>query len=206
LEKGAKMEIKRYKNGNKELRIVSDEIGDSPREWDNLGKIAYRHRNYTLGEVAIPKELGSIEEIEKWLQESQNALFFIPLYIYEHSGVSLSISREYPFNDRWDSGQVGYIFITKAKLDNEGLDLEKDKDKIFSILKGEIETFNQYLNGEVYGFQMVTISKCDKCEHEHADIGDSCYGFYGDDWESNGLLEHAEISLQDFKDNWKEVE
>ena len=33
---------------------------------------------------------------------------------YEHSAVAYSISSGYPFNDRWDAGQVGYVLIKKS--------------------------------------------------------------------------------------------
>ncbi len=37
-------------NENYELRIYRDEHADSPREWENMGKMVCWHRRYTLGD------------------------------------------------------------------------------------------------------------------------------------------------------------
>jgi hypothetical protein len=211
--------IKKFRKGNQELRIVNDEIADSPRDWDNLGTIAYRHRRYTLGEIEIPRSLETIEEVEKWLIETHEAVFFIPIYAYEHSGISLSLNRTGQYADRFDSGMIGYFFVTQKQLDSEGLNAETDKEKIIEILKCEIKTYNAYLNGEVYGFQLIehkkVMIKCPNCEKEHEtgeseeNLIDSCYGFYDDEKNDYGLsqmIEHTDITEADFKENWKEVE
>jgi hypothetical protein len=48
---------------------------------------------------------------------------------------------------------------------------KKMRAKIEKYLTGEVETYDQYLTGEVYGF---TIEKGEDEEHV-----DSCWGFYG---------------------------
>lgn len=83
----------------------------------------------------------------------------LPLYMYAHSGVALSLGRGYPFNCPWDSGQVGYCLVQK----NQGF------RNIQKTAAGYVETWNQLLSGEVYG---VVIEQ----EGEHVD---SCWGFYG---------------------------
>lgn len=58
-------------------------------------------------------------------------------------------------------------------------------EKIKEILRGEVEIYDQYLRGEVYGF----IVEDDDGEHI-----DSCWGFYGDtDYplkEARGVIDH----------------
>jgi len=48
----------------KEYKIVIDYDNDSesPREWDNLGTIAYKHRNFTLGEEVITDPIDWLSE------------------------------------------------------------------------------------------------------------------------------------------------
>jgi len=40
----------KYKKGNKVLTIEQDEYSESPREWDNLGIMVCKHKNYNLGD------------------------------------------------------------------------------------------------------------------------------------------------------------
>jgi len=40
------MEIQKFKNGNKELKIIQDEDPESPREWDNLGIMFCFHKKH----------------------------------------------------------------------------------------------------------------------------------------------------------------
>ena len=36
--------------------------------------------------------------------------------MYDHSGIALSLTRDrYPFNDRWDAGQLGFILVDRVK-------------------------------------------------------------------------------------------
>ena len=42
---------------------------------------------------------------------------WLPLWLYDHSGLTISCGeRVYPYNDRWDSGQVGWIVALKDTM------------------------------------------------------------------------------------------
>ena len=67
--------------------------------------------------------------------------------------------------------------------------------KAEEALRAEVETYNQYLTGDVYGFRQFKINKnpkkCPTCEHiveEKETEIDSCWGFYGSDLDANGLF------------------
>ena len=103
-----------------------------------------------------------------------------PLYAYAHSGVALSLGRGYPFNDEWDSGQIGFVVCDPRELadTSEGISYEQAAAKV--------ETWNQYLSGDVWGYVVERVSTCDHGD-EHRDTVDSCWGFYGrDDAEQEG--------------------
>ena len=90
--------------------------------------------------------------------------------MYEHSGIALSTE---PFNDRLDSGQLGIIYCTKEKAKKE-IFCPDEKELIKTvedILKSELKTYNQYIEGEVYGYMI---------EKDGEDM-DSCWGYYGED-------------------------
>ena len=52
-------------------------------------------------------------EIEAMIQATLNEHYVIlPLYLFDHSGISISTGS---FHDPWDSGQVGFIYASKEK-------------------------------------------------------------------------------------------
>lgn len=84
------------------------------------------------------------ELIQAWMADN---LCILPLYLYDHSGITMSTNR---FNCPWDSGQVGYIYLTREKYEKETA-LEFTIKAAHEILTGEVETYDYYLTGEVYG-------------------------------------------------------
>lgn len=218
------------KNGNI-LYIVQDENPINPRtEWDNLGTMICWHRRYNLGDKesedysdseALFAELAgfSAEDLmqdketsehtdEAWKEAhkkvsdaaNKNAII-LPLYLYDHSGITISTGS---FSCPWDSGQVGWIFVTRETLKKEGLSDETD-EKIQKYLEGEVETYDQYLTGDVYGFQLKKLVKFEKKNLETGEVEiieeeeniDSCWGFYGHDFEENGLYDQAGVKRED---------
>jgi len=163
------------------INIVYDAYNDeTPRDWDNLGTIYYQNNNYKLGEKVIKNEFDiencdGWQDIEKLIKKELNPVVMIPLKIYDHSGISISTAiNSYPFNDCWDSSFVGWILVTheKAKKEYNVKRISKKlKEQIKNVLEQEIKTFNQFLNGEVYGYK---IEGDDKPEILYS----SCYGYY----------------------------
>lgn len=49
------------------------------------------------------------------------------------------------------------------------------------MLKGEVETYDDYLTGRVYGFDLSEVHRCECCGTKEYESIDSCWGFYGDD-------------------------
>jgi hypothetical protein len=178
------MKVEEIKQGNVVIKIhqgLSGCMDESPREWCNLGNMICFHNRYNLGD----KHNLSIDELHDILENED--VIYLPLYLYDHSGITMSTSRAYPFNCSWDSGQVGYIYVTKDQIRKEyGYKyITKKRERfIVDILRGEVKIYDQYLTGDVYGFNV----ECEKC----GEILDSCWGFYGQEWKENGLLDHAE--------------
>lgn len=155
--------MEQYKGYN--IKIEYDECSESPREWDNLGIMVAFHRNYDLGDKNhnIQKDsyyndkLGdyvncdSWEDIEKQiLYAYPDAILVKPLYLYDHSGITISMSD---YCDKWDSGQVGFYFTTRERIKKEfscKRITKKVLDRVSDILKQEVKTYDQYLIGDVY--------------------------------------------------------
>ena len=198
----------------KKIIIKQDCYPDSPREWDNMSKMVCFHGNYRLGDKFDEYKhsmFDSWEELEEQLHKDYNIAAILPLYLYDHSGISISTSS---FNDRWDSGQIGFVFITKeTMLDELGGKIltKKLKEQAVEICEADVKIYNQYLNNEVYRFDIVEevdmvsmtkhaweTSNCDDVEHfiENIEV-DSCGGFYGDDWFENGMSDYIPEELHE---------
>ena len=95
--------------------------------------------------------------------------------MYDHSGIALSLTNShYPFNDQWDAGQLGFVLVDRDKAlkeFNKKRLTKQLRQKIYEIIEGEVETYNQYLSGDVYGY---VVSR----DNEQID---SCWGYYGQD-------------------------
>jgi hypothetical protein len=152
--------------GNYKIEIVQDDMSESPRECDNLGTMACWHRRCNLGDNVKY----SHEELERIYNSKE--YICLPLYLYEHSGITMNTIG---FSCPWDSGQVGIIFVSKAKVKEEynwKVITKERENTIKRYLKAEVEIYDQFLTGEVYGYQITNM----KTE----EITDSCYGFYGE--------------------------
>jgi len=166
-------------DNNRRLRIEQDDIPESPREWDNLGTLACWHRRDNYGDVQ-PKQ-----DREEWYTENvQKGDLCLQVRMYQHSDVRIYLAGS--GNDcPWDSGWLGFYLVKQAQLDKEfpGLPREEQVKKARDIVEGELETYTQYLNGDVWWF----------CVEEAVlggwDIVDSCGGFYGSDPAENGMCD-----------------
>ncbi|MFT0547020.1 hypothetical protein ACMHYO_11865 [Allopusillimonas ginsengisoli] len=176
----------------------------SPREdRDNLGTMVCGHRRYSLGDtngleaaVSLLKEvysewyletqdLSHIPTVQDLIERSNKAIV-LPLYLYDHSGITISTG---PFSCPWDSGQVGFVFVPKAQVLTEyGWKKlsAKRTEKITNLLKGEVEEYDQFLRGDVWYF----------LAYEDGDVVDSCSGFYGDDPKANGMMDYLSPEFQ----------
>lgn len=159
------------------LKIIQDDNPESPREYDNLGTMVCWHNRYSLGDKQ-PRELPG-----DWFKDNvPPESVVLNLYLYDHSGITMSTQ---PFSCPWDSGQVGWIFVSPDKLGKEfevgtvlnpgeKVQLEVE-ERAIEILKNEVKVYDQYLRGQCWGY-------------EHGD--DSCWGFIGDELEETGILDY----------------
>ena len=157
------------------LVVFQDDDPPNPREWDNLGTMACFHSRYNIGE----KHNFSQDELQELVE--QDNVVSLPVYLMDHSGLSISTG---PFGDPWDSGMIGYIFVTYEKLMREFSVTEVTPeivDKAVVNLQSEIKVKDQYLRGDVYGYKVFST------EGEEVE---SCWGFYGDDAVENGMYDN----------------
>lgn len=169
------------------IKIIPDQCDESPRDWDNLTEFHCCHGKYRLGDEGKNYTSGEAA-CEAAKEAEKNNDIVLPLYIYDHSGVALSLHRTGQFADQWDSGQLGFVIIRrKAALDEYSRTRmsEKLRNHLIKIAEAEVATYNQFLCGDVYGYQVTN--------KDGEDI-DSCWGYYGTKYaiqEAKSVVEHT---------------
>ena len=232
-----------------EIKIYQDDMAENPREWDNIGRMLCKHRNYCLGDAVghkrgnnpgadYPRDAEEIVELmlaaatnenkaaqirEVWEYGNGNSKKFkgfveaglyicerllpvvLPLYLLDHSGLwmkagrnmDLSCTRYNAFGcdpGSWDTSMVGFIFCTWEDVKRE-YGVGKDKEGVEPVeraekyLRGEVEVYSQYLEGNVYWYQI------EAKDNNQIDCSDSCGGFYGYSWKENNLFDMAKGSI-----------
>lgn len=132
------------------VEIKYDDDPMSPRENDNLGTIIGYHGSRSVYDVRSENN-DKYHSWEEWRKgELPKDCYYLPVYAYVHGDISLSTGD---YNDRWDSGQIGYIYATRPKIRewfNEKLIHKRVKGQVYEALKSEVEEFSNYLNGTHY--------------------------------------------------------
>lgn len=166
--------ITEIKYRNNVLRIFYDnDVMDSPRDWDNLGTMICFHSKYILGDK---HEFNDTEEFLEFLK-NKDILVKLPLYLLDHSGLTLRTSQFYEDVGGWDSGLVGFIYCNREKIiENFGKDYNINEVK--SVLECEVKTYNQYLRGEIYRYELIKLKKCSECNHVSEELLDSMGNIY----------------------------
>ena len=152
-----------------------DDPLDPRKDFDNLGTLYTAHRRYRP-----EKEFDDhfdINEVFDGRIGNFRASFLkryvtLPVYLYDHSGITVSTS---PFSCPWDSGFFGIIAVSLDKVREEyGWKhiTARRREQIEKYLQDEIETLDNYYTGEVFGFE-ITPSSDDR------EVLDSCRGFFG---------------------------
>lgn len=133
------------------------------------------------------------KEVNQVKFDMVNRLYLIkPLYLYDHGGITISTGS---FSCPWDSGQVGYIYMTPATIAHEW---GGDRQKAEACLDAEVNEYDQYIRGDVWGYTILG--------EDGEDMGrldDSCWGFFGQEYcieEAKQSAEHIRSELDKMAD------
>ena len=155
-------------------KIWHDDYAADPRkEWDNLATMICFHGRYNLGDhpqIVDWGQYSSFDEVEKAILRRVGPCVILPMYMLDHSGIMVSTTD---FNDKWDSGQIGFVYVSYARLREEMRWKNITKDRIkraYEWLEAEVQIYGDYLEGNVFGYTL---------ENREGDEVDSCWGYYG---------------------------
>lgn len=193
------------------VEIHWDDDGEhaDPRRWDNLTTMVCWHPDYALGDFQVTNldGRGAVSErferddfrdmrtLARYLTLVQGAVGLRPLYLYDHSGISISAGSPNPFDNPtvrrdefgqglgWDSSMVGFVYTTHERItelcgDDPKYHAEEWVNEQVSL---EVRVYNDYLTGQVYGYIVAPGS----------DDEESCWGYLGDPDAKGGCRDDA---------------
>ncbi len=197
--------IETYKHAGLTVEIHADDSPESPREWDNAGKLViYGGGNYIslneLGGTYFPtQDYSGWDELDKKVCECYPGCELLPVFRYEHSGVAYNTTGFALYDSvGWDWARVGFILCERDTMIREWgkkLATRKVREQARACLNAEVETYSQWANGEVYGY----IIK-DENGHDMDELADSCWGFYGFEY----VKQEAESAADSIAPKWFE--
>jgi hypothetical protein len=160
------------------IRIAPDDDPTSPRDWDNLGTMVCFHSRHNLGDRHSYRTSDFDERTIRQVltDDGEEPAVVLPLYLFDHSGISMRTDATAfrAFDSAgWDWGCVGFVYVSKAKVRAEYACQrisKKTLEKATQVLVSEVETYDDFIQGNVYGY--IVGDKSD-------DHLDSCWGYYG---------------------------
>ena len=174
-----------------EIEIIYDDFPSNPLEdWDHLGTFAFTGSNYRqYGKKAdgyndridmlygIADLSYTEEEWYEWACAYKNG--------FDPEEYLLSKIAEHSFY--YDDHDL-FMYVSKDDVRKEwsvkSRISSKVKGHVMSNLKETIEVAKAWADGEVFGYKI-----------EDIEPYDSCWGFYGTDFEDNGLMEYAKNAI-----------
>lgn len=149
--------------------IEQDPDPANPRtQCEQLSRLILWHNRYKIGD----DHSFTPEEFDEMMRESDG--LYVPVYMYEHSGITISTS---PFPCKWDSGQVGWAYMTRKIVDDW---FNGDDSRALKSIEAEIREYDDYIRGDIY---MITI------KNEDGEMIECCGGYNGYDYAKESLEE-----------------
>ncbi len=193
------------------VEIHYDEDGGDhggPRDADNLTTMVCWHPDYVLGDEQFVSPDGrgavepvpgeqwyvardqcklrptSMEHLQRYLTLMRKAIHVRPLYLLDHSGLSLRCGSASPFDPGgWDTTMVGFIYTTHERVTELCGDGEKyhSDEWLAEQVEQDVRIYDDHLRGCYYGF-VVAPGTADE---------DSCWDFLGDPDAEGGCKDEA---------------
>jgi len=180
------------------IDIESDIDRLDPRvEWYNVGTMYCRRDNrYALGD----RDAEDPFEFDDWSIDSNrhrrdDIVVVLPLYLHDHGNISMAVNA---FEIDWNPDQYGWIYVTRDKVLSEygwKRITKARREKLIKRLVCEVETYSQYLSGEVYCFLI---------KDDDGFVLDSLSGLFGLDSAEEEAKMAADVEFSNQMQNIKE--
>lgn len=171
--------------------VIIDQDPDcpSPHDEDSLVRLALSHKNYALpNDPEIdPDDFDSAEAVITHLTTAENAVLVQTVRGYDHSGLSMSVNASYPYTDPWDSGVLGFAYITRESwheaMGSDWTGSEEDLTQARVAIAGEVDTYSLWSAGDCYAYRVIDTD---------GEQVDECSGYIGYD---SALEEATRVAL-----------
>jgi len=171
------------------VKIYREQHLVDPLRPNDVVKMALKHSRYDLGhDLDVVDCANSLTELRSLIEETYDVAYIAEIHLYDHSGLRVKVG---PFNGlsqghaHFDSGPVGYAFITEDKTVDGW-----DDDKLEDVVVSQVEQLDKYLRGDVWRYEVVS-------NDEREEQLDSCGRFY--DIENlkdyAGIAEETEVQI-----------
>ena len=164
--------------------IVPDEDAPNPlTEFENTWTFSCcPHPRRTLGHERVSRE-----DVRAAINDGLPGQVVYPIYMYEHDAIALSVGNRWGDSEQWDVALVGYAHAPKKEIDHLFGWPEKDPDKVAeratSALKRDLLSYEEYLNGEVYGLIPLARAQCGHLHELQGAPGETAvWGLFGLDY------------------------
>lgn len=174
--------IDTYEHKGIEIRVYHDDHPESgnPREGDQLTTLVCWHPDYVLGDEQIRGDRGAVETVfesergnttivsmrhlHRYLTLMRKAIHVRPLYLLDHSGISISAGAPSPFDNPtvrsdefgqgmgWDTSMVGFVYTTHERITELCGDGEKyhSDEWIAEQVANDVRYYDEYQIGRAH--------------------------------------------------------
>ena len=170
-----------------ELYLAFDPQPDNPREWSsNIAEFICFHNRYQLGDK---HDYRTPADFLRWLETREARYYLVrDLYLYDHSGLTISLS---PFSCPWDSGQIGWVRVDLRVICQQLYPGSKfgrlnaaSRKRVFEFadqaIQNEVDTYDIFLRGDVFCYCIQVRQKLNETDYRvHYDLYDSLYNCFG---------------------------
>ena len=190
-----------FQVGDFTVHIEQDDSPENPREWDHMGHMICWHGRYILGDMDrrkprqgqpyFPTPQDFLEWVKKAKGTPDEPVVLLALGLLDHSGLHMYVGSgpHWTDPDGWDSGQVGWIYATRAEVMKEFNVKRVGKQtiaKATKYLEQEVAAYDRYLTGDIWMYWI---------EDEDGENVDSCCGFDGYDYWIEQAKEAAQSEI-----------
>ena len=158
-----------YNRSSQEWELLENNHWDSSSDWYASSAYSASLTGRDIPDWFLDDCLKTLRMSElKELVEQMDGMVILPLYLYDHSGITMNTGG---FSCQWDSGQVGWIYADYDAIKETYGEVTPDTIvRAENLLEAEVKEYDYYLTGQCYGFKLY------KGDAET----DSCWGFLGE--------------------------